>query len=246
MFLVKDQRYETTYLVFTWEDPRENGFRGDVVEGVSLDYNMEAVHRWQDGRPCPEVCVGRAKNDPKHYQVFRYSSDREAAGYEQVPGMPLVFGSWSDYIRVRLNPPDPEQTDDEHWYGYLDKLDEDSRRRRRSHPELPGPTSGNRDEVAAWLAKTHIVADSGIQEVWYLPTGAPPDEIRLLEVNDRLAGSQASVEAVDFGLEVGGTSFRLSVADITTEQLLRIREDPSRLPPGWSIEGASTWGRRAA
>ncbi len=62
----------------------------------------------------------------------------------------------------------------------------------------------------------------------------------------RLAGSQASVEAVDFGLNVAGKPFRLFVADITTDQLLQLRQDPSRLPPGWSIDGASHWGRRAA
>jgi len=157
-----------------------------------------------------------------------------------------VFGAWSEYIRVRLNPPEPELIDDEQWYDYLDKLDEDSSRRRRSQSRLSTPTNGNRDEVAAWLAKTHIIADSAVREVWYLPNGAPPDEIRLLEINDRLAGSQTSVEAVDFGLDVAGKPFRLLVADITSDQLVQLRQDPSCLPPGWSIDGASNWGRRAA
>lgn len=246
MFLVEDQRHGATYLVFTWDDPRKSGFAGDVTEGVRLDYDMEAVHSWPDGDPCPEVCVGRAKDDPKHYKVFRYRRDCEAAGYAPIPGMPLVFGAWSDYLRVRLNPPDPEQTDDEQWYEYLDTLDERSRQRRQRADALPAPTNGSRDEVAEWLVKTHLIADSGIREVWYLPAGAPPDEIRLLEVNDRLAGSQASIETVDFGLDVGETPFHLFVADITSEQLLQIKEDPSCLPPGWSINGASTWGRRAA
>jgi hypothetical protein len=43
----------------------------------------------------------------------------------------LVFGSWSDYLAVRLTPPDPEQVRDEQWFEYLHKLDEDSRQRRR-------------------------------------------------------------------------------------------------------------------
>lgn len=245
MFLATDRRYGATYRVFTVEDPRKNGFNADLIEGVSLDYDLETVHRWPDGDPQPEACLGRAKDDPKQYKVFRYCSDCDAAGYERVPGTPLVFGAWSEYIGVRLNPPDPGQIDDEQWYEYLDKLDEDSRR-RRSQSRFPTPTNCNRDEVAAWLAKTHIIADSGIREVWYLPKGAPSDEIRLLEVNDRLAGSQASVEAVDFGLNVAGRPFRLLVADITTYQLLQLRQDPSRLPPGWSIDGALNWGRRAA
>jgi len=246
MFLVTDQRYGATYRVFTVEDPRKLGFNADLIEGVSLDYDFETVHRWSEGERQPEACLGRAKSDPKQYKVFRYGSDCDAAGYERVPGTPLVFGAWSESISLRLNPPDPEQIDDEQWYDYLDKLDEDSCRRRRSQVQVSAPTNGDRDAVAAWLAKTHIIADSAIREVWYLPKGAPPEEIRLLEVNDRLAGSQASVEAVDFGLNVAGRPFQLLVADITTDQLLQLRQDPSRLPPGWSIDGALNWGRRAA
>jgi hypothetical protein len=49
----------------------------------------------------------------------------------------------------------------------------------------------------------------------------PPDEVRLLEVNGTLAGSRASVEAVDSGLNVAARSFRLLVANITTDQLFR-------------------------
>jgi hypothetical protein len=132
------------------------------------------------------------------------------------------------------------------WHDCFDKLDTDLCRRRRSQSRFSTPTNGNRDEVAAWLAKTHIIADSAIREVWYLPKGAPSDEIRLLEVNDRPAGSQASVEAVDFGVNVAGKPFRLLVADITTDQLLQLRQDPSRLPPGWSIDRASHSARCAA
>jgi hypothetical protein len=246
MFLVTEQRHGVTHLVFTVEDPRHRGFRGSLIEGVSLDYEPLKVYHWPDGDPSPEACVGRAKDDPKRYKVFRYGSECDAAGYERVPGIPLVFGSWSDYLAVRLTPPDPEQIRDEQWFDYLDKLDEDSRQRRRTHPGPTRPTNGNRDEIAAWLAKTHILSDSAIREVWYLPTGAAPDEIRLLEVNDRFAGSEEQIDAVDFGVDVGGKPFRLFVADITSDQLVRVKEDPSQLPPGWSIDGARHWGRQAA
>jgi hypothetical protein len=140
---------------------------------------------------------------------------------------------------------DPEQIRDEQWFAYLDKLDEDSRQRRQTHPGPSRPTNGNRDEIAAWLAKTHILSDSAIREVWYLPTGAAPDEIRLLEVNDRFAGSEEQIDAVDFGVDVGGKPFRLFVADITSDQLVRVKQDPSQLPTGWSIKGARHWGRQA-
>ena len=55
MFLVEVNRYGTTHLVFTWEDPRKDGYKGSVVENVHLDYDMNAVHRWPDGYPRPEA-----------------------------------------------------------------------------------------------------------------------------------------------------------------------------------------------
>ena len=54
---------------------------------------------------------------------------------------------------------------------------------------------------------------------------AQKTEVLAVEVNDRPAGSQASVEAVDFGVNVAGKPFRLLVADITTDQLLQLRQD---------------------
>ena len=73
MFLVEDQRGGTTYLVFTYEDPRKDEYTGPVTERVTLDYDMETVHSWSDGHARPEACVGRSKDDPKHYQVVSTS-----------------------------------------------------------------------------------------------------------------------------------------------------------------------------
>jgi len=93
------------------------------------------------------------------------------------------------------------------------------------------------------VAKKHLLVDSGIREVWYLPRAAAADEIRLLELNDRFAGNGGKTEAIDFGLDVEGAQFRLFVADITSEQFDRIKEDPSRLPAGWSLDDSRTWRR---
>ncbi|MGA2065104.1 MAG: hypothetical protein ABSG86_09050 [Thermoguttaceae bacterium] len=244
MFLVKDEVPGATYLVFTWEDPRRDGYRGEVVDDVSLDYDVEVVHRWPDGGPQPDACLGQAPDNPRHYKVFKYIAERAAAGFHPVEGEAVVFGSWSEYARLRLYPPNPEQTDDESWYDYLDRLDETARRRRAQTPAQP--SGKDRDEVATWLAKKHLIADSSIREVWYLPKEAPSDEIRLLELNDRLAGDESKVEAIDFGLNVAGAHFRLLVADVTSDQLQQIRQDPSRLPPGWSLDENRTWKRRGA
>jgi hypothetical protein len=59
-----------------------------------------------------------------------------------------------------------EQLDDEDWYDFLDELDDVSRRRRQREPELSEPAGTSRDEVAAWVARKHIIADSAIREVW--------------------------------------------------------------------------------
>jgi hypothetical protein len=245
MFLIEDRRHGATYLVFTWEDPRNSGFRGDVIEGVTLEYDMEAVHRWDDGQPRPEVCVGRDKDTRKRYKVFKYSKDREAAGYEPVAGTALVFGSWSDYVQLNPDLEALQQLAEEKWYQRLDELDEASRRRRQLAPEPDTPRSDSRDDIADWLARTHFITDSSIREVWYLPRGAPDDEIRLLELNDRLAGNGSDVEPIDFGLDIEGAPFRLFVADVTSEQLEQIKHDTSRLPRGWSLDGNRVWRRGA-
>lgn len=141
-----------------------------------------------------------------------------------------------------------EQLGDSEWYQFLDELDSVSRRRRRRQVEPETPNGQDRDALAAWLARKHLLADSGIREVWYLPYNAPPDEIRFLEVNDRLAGPVAAVpqvEQIDFALDIQGNQCRLFVADIASEQLDQIRTDDLRLPNGWTLEGARAWRRGA-
>jgi hypothetical protein len=241
VFLVEDKRHGMTNLVFTWEDPRRVGYKGNVVEGVSLDYDMEAVHSWPDGHASPEACVGRDPDNPSHYKVFRYGSDRHEARFQPVQGTAAVFGSWRDYLKLYH----AEDLPEEDWYQELDRFDEASRLRRQRAPEPDPPMGKSRDEVAAWVAKKHLLVDSGIREVWYLPRGAPPEEIRLLELSDRLAGTESKAEAIDFGLDVEGARFCLFVADITSDQLDQIKKDPSRLPSGWSLDESRTWRRGA-
>lgn len=240
LFLVENRRPGITHLVFTYDDPRMDGYSGNVIEGVSLDRDKE-VAIWRDGQERPSTCVGRDRNNPKHYKVFKYSRDLPPAEYEPIQGKAVVVESWSDYLKLWA----PDELPDEEWYSYLDNLDEASRRRRQRVDSSDNPTSPNRDDVAAWVAKKHRIVDSSIREVWYLPKDAPPDEIRLLEVNDRLAGPETTAEALEIGLDVEGARYRLFVADITTDQLEQIKRDASRLPPGWSLDGTKVWRRGA-
>ncbi len=236
MFLVEDK--PMTNLVFIGEDPRKAGYTGEV-ESVTLDYDIAAVHRWPDGAAAPEACVGRDPGSPNHYKVFKYSSERQSAGYQPVEGTPVVFASLLDYLKLLH----PDLINDEAWYEYLDWLDEKSRRRRQRAPVPDAPADKSRDQVAAWVAKKHFLVDTSIREIWYLPRAAPPEEIRLLEVNDRLAGDESKVEAIDFGLDIEGAKFSLFVADVTSEQLDEIRHDRLRLPQGWSLDESTNWGR---
>jgi hypothetical protein len=244
MHLVKDNPFLN--LVFTHKDPFKDGYQGELQKDVRLDYNMEQVHIWRDGEDAPEVCVGRRKSDPSSYKVFKYESELRAnPDYDPVMGNPLVFGSWSDYSKLRLTPPDPVQTPPQSWYEYHDKLDEASREWRKLHKVPASPRDGSRDAVAEWLAERHLIADSGIREVFYLPSGASSNEIRLLEVNDQFAGDESRVKPIDFGLDVDGAPFQLLVADVTSDQLEQIRKDQSRLPAGWSLEQNRVWRRGA-
>ena len=99
MFLIEDERGGATYLVFTCEDPRKHGYTGKVAEGVSLDYDEDAVHSWPSGGDAPEAFVGQAPDNPRHYKVFKHSRERQSAHYRPVSGNPVLLGSWSDYVK---------------------------------------------------------------------------------------------------------------------------------------------------
>ncbi len=103
--------------------------------------------------------------------------------------------------------------------------------------------NGSRDDVAAWVARKHFAVDSSIQKIWYLPQGAGTDEIRLLELSDRISDNISTIEAIDFGLEIEGASYRLMVADISSEKINEKTKEPVLLPVGWSLKGAKLWGR---
>lgn len=139
-----------------------------------------------------------------------------------------------------------ERLDDMQWYDFLDELDAVSRRRHRQTEPEPQANS-DRDTLAAWIARKHFLADSGIREIWYLPERTPADEIRLLEVGDRQAtngSTQTKVEAIDFALDVQGCPYRLFVADVTGDQLEAIRDNRLALPMNWTLDGNKVWRRR--
>jgi hypothetical protein len=138
-----------------------------------------------------------------------------------------------------------EQLDDVRWHDFLDLLDEVARRRReRKNSEPDEPEGNSRDQVAAWLAEKDLIVDSSIREVWYLPEGAPDDEIRFLEINDRFPGSENEIEPFQSFVDITTPSYRVFTIYATSKQLDQIMKDPALLPAGWSLDGRQVRKRR--
>jgi hypothetical protein len=102
----------------------------------------------------------------------------------------------------------------------------------------------DRDTMAKWYAKRHLDTDTGVMEILYLPTNAPPREIRFLEVNSEITET-ADLEPIDFGVDVGGIGHHvLLVLDITPAQWETIKRGKLALPKGWSLDKRMTFGRK--
>ena len=117
-------------------------------------------------------------------------------------------------------------------------------------PSRPGPAGkarprGGAGSVRAWLAQRHMETDAAIERVVYLPTGAPNNEIRLLEVNRFLRPPDNDViEPLDFTPDIAEVPFRVFVADVTRDQWERIQRDPKLLAHlGWQTEGNQIYTR---
>jgi len=109
---------------------------------------------------------------------------------------------------------------------------------------MPDPQEGP-EVFARWLAHRHLSTDPGIQRVVYLPTGAPNNEIRLLEVNRFLHPSDNDViEPLDFTPDVVDLPFRVFAADVTRDQWERIQREPDLLSHvGWQLEDNQVYAR---
>ena len=248
MYLIVDRRLGMEHYIFTYDDPKEDGYEGEVNSGVTLTYAMNDIHLWPDGTYRPDPKLGRDPANPKHFQVFKYPADLEKAGFEYVHfNTPIVVASWNDYRQKYY--PVPEQfaktmTQSE-WFDYLEETDQAARiRKTRDESKTPPKESSSRD-FAHWIAKTHMKEDSSIQEVWFLEKDSPQKEIRLLEVNEQLGEVPFPLDPVDFGVGFDGVKLKLIIADITPAQLSLIKNDPKKyLPEGWVLDGALIWGRR--
>lgn len=101
----------------------------------------------------------------------------------------------------------------------------------------PAETEFDRDSAAAWYAQRHFETDSGVEHIYYLPTNAPPREIRLLEVN-HLISEMTPPEPIDFGVAIDGVErHTLYVLDLTPAQWKAVQKRQLSLPAGWTLDG---------
>lgn len=105
------------------------------------------------------------------------------------------------------------------------------------------PTAFNRDRMAKQYAKRHMKIDSGVLEIHYLPTNAPPREIRLLEVNG-IIPETVPLEPLDLGVTAGqADGHTLHVIDITPGQWKQVLSGRLQLPAGWSLANRQSFTR---
>jgi hypothetical protein len=94
---------------------------------------------------------------------------------------------------------------------------------------------------AQWLGHQHLQFDKRLTAVVYLPAGAPPDHVRLLEVNTGLYPQPGTpLNPTESTPAVSDLPFHVWVLDVTPEEWTQIQETPGMLPAGWSLEGKVT------
>lgn len=99
MFLAKRQRFGATTHVFFEEDPRLQGFKGEVLEDVSLE-EEEDVSSWPLGHDMPQAALGRSIENPGRYKVFKYASAMKEADFENTGSQAFSYRDWRAYACV--------------------------------------------------------------------------------------------------------------------------------------------------
>ena len=135
--------------------------------------------------------------------------------------------------------------DDIDWFSVLSEARDQRKDKSEQQATYEEPRPGiSRDQFAQWIAYRHYSSDPGIQEVIYLPSGAPEHEIRFIEVNALLTTPQVGrVESVDFSPTIDGLNFRVLVADVTPDEWQRIQDKKLLLPEGWDLKDCRKLGR---
>lgn len=106
LYYVRDQIREGSIPlenhVFLLKDPRKLGYRGDVQEGVTLDYDMQHVHSWPSGTEMSWPCLAHDPQRPNYFKVFRSDAERQREGFILVADtVPSLNNHWKEYTDSR-------------------------------------------------------------------------------------------------------------------------------------------------
>lgn len=98
MFLVDFENDGIGFCIFTYDDPRQDGFPATVIENASLDY-PDTIHEWPIGSSCPDACLGIAPTDPCEFRVFKYRAELRNACFRDANAEFAVEASWADFVK---------------------------------------------------------------------------------------------------------------------------------------------------
>jgi hypothetical protein len=85
---------QTQCHLFLLEDPRADGFVGEVQEGVTMTQPPD-LNRWPDGADRPSPCLGVSPAHATVYRGFHSRQECEDAGYTPLVGSWLALPRWS-------------------------------------------------------------------------------------------------------------------------------------------------------
>jgi hypothetical protein len=125
-------------------------------------------------------------------------------------------------------------------YGELLRQVDRARRAEAERQEAVNPIRPDmtRDEFANWIARRNYDFDPGIVRIVYFPTGAPPDEVRLLECNELTPYPEGwPLRAYPFDVDLDDVEFKVYVADVAPSLVPEVLAGHVGLPSGWMLDG---------
>ena len=91
MYLIVDQLTDQLFYVFSLEDPRVDGYAGELRAPVQFE-----------GHPDPRQwrCFGVSNQDGASYRAFASAKDCQSADYAPLAARPCLVNRWSQYQRT--------------------------------------------------------------------------------------------------------------------------------------------------
>ena len=98
MYLVRTQANHATYTIILATDPREDGWKGEVVEGVELDKDEKVTSLWgmAQVRPSGPV-IGQDPNNTRRFKMFADPDDLRSAGFLVLSTQGWYVDRWKNW-----------------------------------------------------------------------------------------------------------------------------------------------------